>query len=156
LPVVRRSMAESGGLCTGPDPLASSFMLNSPDSCGSCFEELVHGIDQQVFLEWFQKEGIGPRFSRPARRRQDAEDQHGDVARPGVCLELAAECESIECGDEDLRDDDVREVLPSLLEGAIAVRRESDRVASLIQEVRLELPDVRVAIDDHDDRLAIS
>ena len=74
----------------------------------------------------------------------------------GVRLEPAAEREPVERGDEDLRDDDVRDDLPSLLQGAISVLLEPDGVTGLMQEVRLELADVRIAIDDQDDRLSLS
>ena len=63
--------------------------MPSPDSRGSRFEELPHRVDQRVLGERFQKKGVSARFSRPVGRRQDAEDQHGDIARSEVRLELA-------------------------------------------------------------------
>ena len=126
--------------------------MGSPDSCASRLEDLPHRVDQRVLGEGFQEEGIGPRLSGPAGGGQDAKDNHGDVARSGVRLEPAAERQPVLVGNEDLRDDDVREILPSLLQGLIPVLREPDGVTGLIQEVRLELAHVRIAIDNENDR----
>src|SRR6185369_2040919 len=106
--------------------------------------------------ERFEEEGIGTCFSRPRRRGQDAENQDGDIARSRVRFELTAEGQSVEVGNQDLRDDDIRGGLPSELQGATSVLREPDGVPSPVQEVRLELADMRIAIDDQDDRLASS
>jgi hypothetical protein len=43
-----------------------------------------------------------------------------------------------------------------LVQSAISVLLEPDGVTGLLQEVRLELADVRIAIDDQDDRLAFA
>src|SRR5678815_5111736 len=52
----------------------SSLMLRSPDTCASRFEKLLHRLDQRVFSEGFQEEGVGSRFAGAAGCRQDAED----------------------------------------------------------------------------------
>jgi hypothetical protein len=109
-----------------------------------------------VLGEGLQEEGVGPRFPRPVSRRQDAEHEHGDIARSRVGLELAAERQPVQHGNEDLRDDDVRLDLPSLLQSTISVLLEPDGVTGLMQEVGLELADVRIAVDDQNDRLLLS
>jgi hypothetical protein len=128
-------------------------MLGSPDSCASRLEDLPHRVDKGVLGKGFQKEGIGSRLSGAAGGGQDAEDNHGDVARSGVRLEPATERQPVQVWNENLSDDDVRENLPSLLQDPVTILREPNGVTGLIQEVRLELADVRIAIDDENDRL---
>ena len=122
--------------------------MNPPGSRPPHFKELLHGLDQLVLGQGFQQEGIGPRFTRPAGRRQDAEDQHRDAAREGIRLELAAQRQPVELGNEYLRDDDVGDELPGLRQGVVSVLFELDGVAGLVQEVRLELADVRITFDN--------
>jgi hypothetical protein len=128
----------------------------SSDSFVSRFEDLPHRLDQGVLGEGFQQKGIGARFSRPAGRCQDAEDQNGGIPGSGIRFDLAAERQPIERGNEDLGNDDIGDDHPSLLEGTIAVLLELDGVTGLIQEVRLELADMRISIDDQNDRFALS
>src|SRR5690242_16953774 len=99
-------------------------MLKSPDSFASRREELPHRMHERMLGERFQKEGVGPRFSRPIARRQDAEDQNRDIACQGIRLESTAQGESVEVGDEDLCDHDIRDGPPSLFQRCIAVLSE--------------------------------
>jgi len=129
-------------------------MLKSPESCTSRREELPHRVHERMLGERFQKEGICPRFSCPIARGQDAEDEHGDIARQRIRLELTAEGEAVEHGDENLRDHNVRDGLSNLFQRSLSVVGERDGIAGLIQEMRLELADVRVTINDQDECLA--
>ena len=129
-------------------------MLESPDSRASRREKLPHRVHEGMLGERLEKEGIGPRFSCPIARRQDAEDEHSDIACQRICFESTAQGEAVERWDENLRDHDVRDGLPSLFQRYVTVFREPNRVTGLIQEVRLELADVRIAIDDQDESLA--
>ncbi|HEV7554969.1 MAG TPA: hypothetical protein VGO00_05890 [Kofleriaceae bacterium] len=101
----------------------------------------------------FQQEGIGSGLSGTAGRRQDAEHQYRDVRGAWVALELAAKSETVESWNEDLGDDDIGRRGARLGQCAITVFREQDRVSGAIEKMRLELSDMRIAIDDHDDRL---
>src|SRR4029077_3948264 len=48
---------------------------------------------------------------------------------------------------------DIRKDLLRPLQGAVTVLREPDRIARLIEEMRLQLADMRIAIDNENDRL---
>src|SRR5689334_6767151 len=147
LPVVRRW---TGGSMT------SRNMLGSPEPCAPRFEELPHGVDQRMFGERLEQERVGARLPRAAGGRENAEDKHRDVARLRVRFEPATERQPVEDGDEDLRDDDLGVDAPGLRQRAVAVLGESHRIAGLIQEMRLELANVRIAVHHKDDRLASS
>src|SRR5689334_21928962 len=146
LPVVRRW---TGGSMT------SRNMLGSPEPCASRFEDLPHGVDQRVFGERLQEESVGSGFPGAAAGRENAEDEDRDVAGLRIRLEPAAEGEPVEHGHQDLRDDDLGFVAPRLLQGSVAVRGESDRIAGLVQEVGFELANVRIPIHDEDDRFTL-
>ena len=73
----------------------------------------------------------------------------------GSALSRRHSAEPVELGDEDLRDDDVGDDLPGLRQSGVSVLLELDGVTGLVQEVRLELADVRIAFDDQDDRLCL-
>src|SRR6185295_6839862 len=137
LPVLSRPGARS----------ISSNMLGVPHSRGSRFEKPAHGVDQRVLGEGFLEESVRSRFPRPFGRGQDAENENGDILGLGIGLEAATEGQPIQDGNEDLGDDDIRTDPSGLLERSVTVFRESDRVARLIQEVRLELANVGIAID---------
>ena len=107
-----------------------------------------------MLSEWFQKEGVGARFPRAAGRGQDAKNHDESIARCGVGFDPAAQRQPVEHRDEDFGNDDVRDDLASLLERTRSVLLEHDRVASLTQEMSLELANVRIAIDDQYDRFA--
>ena len=104
----------------------------------------------------FQQEGIGSGLSGTAGRRQDTEHDHRDVCGAGVALELAAQRETVESGYENLGDDDVGRRGARQGESAIAVVCKQDRVTGVIEEMGLELSNMRIAIDNHDDRLRAS
>src|SRR6185295_17847259 len=90
----------------------------------------------------------------PGGRGQNAEYQHGDRAGSRIALELATQREPVESRDEDLGDDDVGDDAARVLERVDPVLREHHGEAGLVEEVRLELANVRIAVDDQDDRLA--
>ena len=70
----------------------------------------------------------------------------------GSCLDRPAQREPVELRDEDLGDDDVGRSARAHLERGEPVVGELDGEPGLVEEVGLELADVRIALDDEDDR----
>src|SRR5690606_13466162 len=116
-------------------------------------EELTDGVHQPLLRERLPQEAIRARFLRPAFREQDAEDEDGDVARCHVSLQGTAEGETIEPRHQDLRDEDARMERSGLVERRQTVLRELHDESGFLEEIPLELPDVRVLFNHEDERV---
>ena len=109
------------------------------------------GVNQTLLGERLHEEGIGPSFARARLHGENAEDQYDGVAQRGIQLDGSTECQAVHLGHEDLGDDDVRSKLPRALQRGRSVRGELNRESRLVEEVGLELADVRIAFDDEND-----
>ena len=112
------------------------------------------GVHEPLLGERFPKKGVGAGFLGARLDGQDAEDEHDDVPELGIVLDPAAEGQAVELGNEDFGDDDVGLELARALQPGFTVGRELDAEPRLVQEERLQLADVGIALDDEDDGAA--
>lgn len=116
----------------------------------SFLDDVLHHGDQAVLGQWLQQEPVGSGFVGAGARRENGEDDHGEVPGVGRRSELPTQREPIDLGNQDLADHEIRRAGPDLVERLLPVERELDPMARVREEPCAEGTNVRIALHEQD------